>query len=70
MRKIDPSKSYGPDKIPPKIVKMCADILDGTFASIINDMVSKNRFPTNAKNANVPPNMTDQIKSITGQLVY
>ena len=55
MKKIDPSKSCGPDKIPPKIVKMCADILDGTFASIINDMVSKNRFPTNAKNANVPP---------------
>ena len=55
MKKIDPSKYCGPDKIPTKIAKMCADILDGTFASLINDMVSKNGFPTNAKNANVPP---------------
>ena len=55
MKKIDVSKSCGPDKIPPKIVKLSADILDSAFVTIINDMVSNNRFPENAKSANVPP---------------
>ena len=55
MKNIDVSKSCGPDKIPPKIIKMSADILDTTIVSIINDMVGKNRFPENAKTANVPP---------------
>ena len=55
MKKINVSKSCGPDKIPPKIVKMSADILDSTFVTIINDSVLNNKFPENAKNANVPP---------------
>ena len=55
MKKINVSKSCGPDKIPQKIVKMSADILDSTFVTIINDSVLNNKFPENAKNANVPP---------------
>ena len=55
MKDIDISKSCGPDKIPPKFIKISADILDTPLASIINDSVLNNRFYDNAKNANVPP---------------
>ena len=55
MSQIDVSKSTGPDKIPPKFVKMSANILDSPMAMIINENVSKNRFSDGAKEANVPP---------------
>ena len=55
LKNIDTSKSCGPDKIPPRLVKIAADILDGPLVDIINDNVSNNRFSENAKNANVPP---------------
>ena len=52
---IDITKSCGPDNIPPKIVKMAADILDKPLVDIINDVVSKKKFSEGAKTANVPP---------------
>ena len=52
---IDTSKSCGPDKIPPKLVKISADLLDKPLTTIINDIVINNRFSENAKCANVPP---------------
>ena len=55
MSQIDVSKSTGPDKIPPKFVKLSANILDEPLAMIINENVSKNRFSDGAKEANVPP---------------
>ena len=63
MASIDVTKSCGPDKIPPKIVKMSADILDTTLANIINDNVLKNKFSENAKNANVPPIFKKAVRS-------
>ena len=55
LKSIDTSKSTGPDKIPPKIIKLCADIIDKPLTVILNEIVSRCRFPENAKNANVPP---------------
>ena len=52
---IDATKSCGPDRIPPKIAKMSADILDKTLADIINDIVLNKKFSESAKTANVPP---------------
>ena len=55
LKSIDISKSCGPDKIPPKILRLCSDVIDKPLTVIVNDTVSKCRFPDNAKNANVPP---------------
>ena len=55
LKNINPKKSTGPDKIPPKLVKIAADILDSPLSEIINDSLSKNSFPEEAKVANVPP---------------
>ena len=55
LSKIDVTKSCGPDKIPPKFVKMSADILDKPMVEIINDIVLKSKFSERAKEANVPP---------------
>ena len=55
MSDIDVTKSCGPDKIPPKFVKMSANILDTPMVNIINENISTNRFSENAKHANVPP---------------
>ncbi len=63
LKDIDTTKSCGPDKIPPKIAKMSANILDKTLVDIINDMVLNNKFPENAKNANVPPIYKKSVRS-------
>ena len=55
LKNIDISKSCGPDKIPPKFIKLSADILDTPLVTIINESVTNNRFYESAKNANVPP---------------
>ena len=55
LENINPKKSTGPDKIPPKWVKIAADILDSPLSEIINVSLSKNSFPEEAKEANVPP---------------
>ena len=55
MSKLDTTKACGPDKIPPKIVKISANILDSPIANIITANINSNRFSENAKNANVPP---------------
>ena len=55
MSKLDTTKACSPDKIPPKIVKISANILDSPIANIITANINSNRFSENAKNANVPP---------------
>ena len=63
LKDIDTTKSCGPDKIPPKIAKISADILDTTLVNIINDIVLNNKFSENAKNANVPPIYKKSVRS-------
>ena len=73
LRNIDTSKSCGPDKIPPKIVNMSADILDKPLAKIINENVSRNKFSENAKKQMYPlfsKTMTDLRKLISGLYIY
>ena len=55
LKNIDASKSCGPDKIPPKIAKISANILDTPLTNIINENVRDSKFSENAKHANVPP---------------
>ena len=41
---VNPKKATGPDKIPPKIVKLSANIIDSHLMNIINNDLSNNSF--------------------------
>ena len=55
IKDINPEKATGPDKIPFKIPKLSADIIDSHFTKIINKDIDNNRFSENAKIASVRP---------------
>ena len=44
IKELDPKKATGLDKIPPKIVKMSANIIDSHLANIINNDINKECF--------------------------
>ena len=52
---INTKKATGPDTIPPKLVKMSADIIDIHLCNIINKDVEKSSFSDGAKIASVKP---------------
>ena len=49
LRNINSRKATGPDKIPPKIVKMSANIIDSHLTNIINSDLKSNAFSDSAK---------------------
>ena len=55
IKELDPKKATGIDKIPPKIVKISANVIDSHLANIINSDISRNAFSENAKVASVRP---------------
>ena len=55
IKELDPKKATGLDKIPPKIVKMSANVIDSHLANIINNDITKNVFYEKAKVASVRP---------------
>ena len=55
INEINPKKATGPDKIPPKIVKLSANIIDSHLTNIINNDLQKNQFSEDAKKATVKP---------------
>ena len=54
IKNINPKKATGPDKIPPKIVRLSANI-DSHLMNIINNDLSNNSFSNEAKVAIVRP---------------
>ena len=54
IKNINPKKATGPDKIPPKIVRLSANIIDSHLMNINNDL-SNNSFSNEAKVATVQP---------------
>ena len=52
-KNIDDKKARGTDKIPPKLVKISAEVLSQLLADAINNCISKGVFPDNAKIASV-----------------
>ena len=52
---INPKKATGPDKIPPKMVKLSANIIDSHLMNIINNDLSNKSFSNEAKIAKVRP---------------
>ena len=55
LRNINSRKATGPDKIPPKIVKMAANIIDSHLTNIINSDLKRNAFSDSAKVAAIRP---------------
>ena len=55
LKNIDDKKAAGTDKIPPKLVKISAEVLSQPLADAINNSISKGVFPDNAKIASVSP---------------
>ena len=49
LRNINSREAAGPDKIPPKIVKMSANIIDFHLTNIINSRLKKMPFQTQQK---------------------
>ena len=52
IKKLNPNKATGPDKIPHKIVILSANIKDSHLANIINHDLDNNSFFEGAKNSN------------------
>ena len=55
LRNINSRKAARPDKIPPKIVKMSASIIDSHLTNIINSDLKRNSFSDSAKVASIRP---------------
>ena len=55
LRNVNSKKATGPDKIPPKIVKMLADIIDSHLTKVINSNLKRNAFSDLAKVASICP---------------
>ena len=53
LRNINFRKATGPDKIPPKIVKMSENIIDFHLSNIINSDLKRNSFSDSAKVASI-----------------
>ena len=52
---LNSKKATGPDKIPVKIVKLAASVIDSHLTNIINNDLSNNAFSDSAKLASVRP---------------
>ena len=55
LRNKNSRKATGPDKIPPKIVKMSENIIDPHLTNIINSDLKRNAFSDSAKVASIRP---------------
>ena len=66
LKNIDDKKATGTDTIPPKRVKISAEVLSQPLADAINNSISKGVFPDNAKIASVSPidKQSDDKKSL------
>ena len=52
---IDDKNATGTGKIHPKLVKISAELLSQSLMDVINNSISKDVFPDNAKSASVSP---------------
>ena len=55
INEINIKKATSPDNIPPRLVKLSANIIDSHLTNIINSDISRNHFSENAKIASVIP---------------
>ena len=55
IKEVDPNKATDPDTIPPKIIKLSANVIDSHLTNIINSDIKKNSFSEGGKIASVRP---------------
>ena len=55
IRKLNPNKATGPDRIPIKVIKASANIIDSHLTYIINKDRKTNKYSEDAKTALVRP---------------
>ena len=55
LKQTDPKKATGPDTIPPKLVKMSANLIEKHLCNIINMDIENYNVPDNTKVATVRP---------------
>ena len=53
LNRLDVSKSSGPDKVPGKLLKMCALIIANPLTKLFNKSLRSGKFPSSWKKANV-----------------
>ena len=73
IKNINSKKATGPDKIPPKIVRLSANVIDSHLMNIINNNLTNNSLSNVAKVATVPPIYTRKVATkleIIDQLAY
>ena len=54
-KSVNTKKATGPDNIPPKLVKLSANVIDSHLCNIINKGLQNSSFPDAAKIASVRP---------------
>ena len=62
--KINIKKSTGADNLPPKITKLCTDILSKPTTFIVNSMIKNSIFPDKAKRAAISPIFKNDDRSL------
>ena len=55
LKNIDDKKATGKNEIPPKLVKISAEVSSQSLEDVINNSISKRVFPDNTKIASVSP---------------
>ena len=55
LRNINARKAAGPEKIPPKIVKVSANVINSHLTNIINSDLKRNTFSDSARVASIRP---------------
>ena len=55
LKSVNTEKASGPDNIPPKLVKLSANVIDSHLCNIINKGLQNSFFPDAAKIASVRP---------------
>ena len=55
IKSLNSKKATGPNKIPPKLVKLAANIIDCHICNILNQSISSSKFPEQSRIANVRP---------------
>ena len=70
IKNVNTKKATGPDKIPPKIIRLSANIIDSRLMNIINNDLSNNSFSNEAKVAKVRPIYRISLKISRGLFLF
>ena len=55
IKKLDPNKAHGHDKISIRMLKLCGDSINSPLATIFKNCLNERIFPNDWKKANVVP---------------